>query len=57
MNKMEWIDAINKIADDLEDKADKKCEQEINYHKAYCEGYKKSTEDFRKEMVDKMYEA
>lgn len=56
MNLGEWLDFINKTADELQSKAEEECENKIQCANAYCEGYKQSTEDFAREMRRKMRE-
>ena len=56
MNLGEWLDFINKTADELQSKAEEECENKIQCANAYCEGYKQSAEDFAREMRRKMRE-
>ena len=54
MNLGEWLDFINKTADDFQSKAEEDCERKKQRADYYCEGYKKCAEDFAREMRRKM---
>lgn len=56
MNLGEWLDFINKTADDFQSKAEEDCERKKQRADYYCEGYKKCAEDFARVMRSKMRE-
>ena len=56
MNLGEWLDFINKTADEFQSKAEDDCEIKKQCADAYCEGYKQCAEDFARVMRSKMRE-
>lgn len=55
MQQKEWIDKTNEIADTLESQARRRCSEEIEKAKAYCEGYTQGVEDYARAMRSNIY--
>mgnify|MGYP004709884425 CR=1 FL=1 len=50
MEQKEWMDKTHEIADRLENQANKKCSEQIEKARAYCDGYIQGVEDYAREM-------
>lgn len=46
MKQKEWLDRTHEIADELGRQANKKCSEQIEKAKAYCDGYIQGVEDY-----------